>query len=211
MAQKKIVDVELGSVFSGDPMVENYVAKTKSLVVKNDDNGFARVVLETETVPCESLGGAQQFVANAEKDIASNLSVVAHPYLIYSVQSLDNSLHPCRSVYVKYGIVEPLGFRGRMPVILPNGRTTLRYDASSTGERETEWLSGSDVPKIKFQNVPDNVRLPDSWHDVSAKYAFIDCAFFFEEPEFARAFRDEMLVQQALRRYMFYKKIEKTW
>ena len=211
MAQERFVDVELGSVFSGEPLVEKYVAKIKSLIIKHDDCSDAGVALETKDIPCKDLGDAQDFILNTQKDINNNLGIVANPYLIYSVQSLDNVLHPCRSVYVKYGVVVPLGYRGHVPVMMPNKYTSVRYDASCTGLRETEWVIPDSAPKLKFQDVPDGIRLPDSWYGKPAKYAFVDSVFFFEEPEFAREFRDEMLMQQALRRYMFYKKIEKTW
>ncbi|MBR4507812.1 MAG: hypothetical protein IKP24_04775 [Alphaproteobacteria bacterium] len=211
MSYERFVDVELGSVFSGEPLVEKYVVKIKSLIIKHDDCSDAGVVLETKDIPSKDLDVAQDFVSGVKQDINNNLGIVANPYLIYSVQSLDNMLHPCRSVYVKYGVVVPLDYRGRVPVMTPNKCTVVRYDASCTGLRETEWMSLGNTPKLKFQDVPDDIQLPNSWDGKPAKYAFIDSAFFFEETKFAREFRDEMLMQQALRRYVFYKKIEKTW
>lgn len=212
MVQEKVVSVELGSVFSSNPVVENYVARVKSLKMQGIDNVGTMVVINETDVPCENLVAAQNFVQEKQQEISQNLSEVANPYLIYSVKSEDNILHPCRSVYVKYGIVVPSGFRGRVPLISPHKHTSIRYEANCTGLREVEWLTGGNISNIQFQcSLDDTGRLPKSWCGKPIKYAFVDCAVFFEETDFARAFRDEMLMQQALRRYVLYGKIEKTW
>lgn len=212
MAQEKVVGVELNSVFSGNPVVENYVARVKSLAVENRYNLGPVVFVNEKDVPCENLVAAQKFIDEKQQEIVKNLNEVANPYLIYSVKSEDNILHPCRSVYVKYGIVVPMAYQDLVPVILPEKHTSIRYDVNCTGLREVEWLTPDNKPRVKFNLAPDDeVQLPASWRGKPAKYAFMDCAFFFEEVDFARAFRDEMLMQCALRRYALYGKIEKTW
>lgn len=212
MVQEKVVGVELGSVFSGEPVVENYLARVKSLKMQGIDNVGTMVVIDETDVSCENLVAAQKFMDEKQQEITKNLSGVANPYLIYDVHSEDNILHPCQSVYVKYGIIVPSGFRDRVPVIEPYKYTSIRYDKNSTGLREVVWLTPGNTPKLKFQYAPDaDVQLPKSWHGKPIKYAFVDCAVFFEEIDFARAFRDEMLMQRALRLYALYGKLEKTW
>ena len=213
MAQEKIVDIEFGSVFSGEPLVEKYIVKTASLgLQKTNDAAGVKPILNVKEIPFDSTESALAFVKEKRKDMDDNLSTVANPYLIYSVKSEDNILHPCNSVYVKYGIIMPSAcIDKKVPLILPKKHTSIRYDADCSGLREVTWLSSGNLPKIQFQAVPDNVRLPNSWLGKSAQYAFVDCVFFFDEPDLARDFRDDMLIQQALRRYLFYKKIEKSW
>lgn len=213
MVQEKIVNVECGAVFLGTPLREMYIAKTTSIVIQKSvhDNGV-RCVLNTVDIQFENQDAAQQFAQEKQQEISANLSSVANPYLVYSVQAEDNLLHPCRSVYVKYGIIMPTVFNKSVPVILPKKHTSIRYDATCTGLRDVQWIScGGKLPDLQFQVMPENVKLPIPLSDQRAKYAFLNCAFFFEEAEFAQDFRNEMLMQQALRRYALYKKIEKSW
>ena len=211
MAQEKIVDVEFGSVFSGEPLVEKYVVKTVSLgLQKTNDAAGIKPVLNVIETQFDSTESALAFAKEKRKDMDDNLSTVANPYLIYSVKAEDNILHPCRSVYVKYGIIVPdTYFDKKVPLIFPKKHTSIRYGADCGGLREVTWLTPGNHPQIKFQCVPDDVKLPNSWLGKPAQYAFVDCVFFFDE--FAQSFRDDMLIQQALRRYLFYKKVEKTW
>ena len=212
MAQEKIVDVELGSVFSGKPLVEKYTVKTASVGLEKINNVGMKPTLNIKETQFETPESALAFAKEKREDVANNLSIVANPYLIYTVKSEDNILHPCSSVYVKYGIVVPSTYFNKVPLIFPEKYTSIRYDADCSGLHEVAWLTPGNRPQIKFQvGVPDNVKLPSSWLGKSALYAFVDCVFFFEEPELARDFRDDMLIQQALRRYLFYKKVEKTW
>ena len=62
MAQEKIVDVEFGSVFSGEPLVENYVVKTVSLgLQKTNDAAGIKPILNVIETQCDNIESALSF------------------------------------------------------------------------------------------------------------------------------------------------------
>ena len=211
MTQKKLVSAELNPVFAGNSLV-NTVKTTHIDMMKSEKTGDLECVLKTDYNKFDTDDAAQQFAREKQAQASENLSVVANPYLIYSVHTENNKLMLFRSVYMKYGIVASImEYTDKVPIIVPKKSTTIRYGADCTGLCNAEWISNGCVPNVQFEFRSNGVRSPKGvWRD-NCKYAFIDCAVFFEEPEFAQAFRDEMLMQQALRRYISYGKIQKGW
>lgn len=210
MSQERIVDVQVNrSLWQGGKKSEEYKVKLDYIALEKQPCGM-KCVLKNKEIPCKTEKQAFDLESKYSIDIQNNLNTVANPYLVYSVQCQDDGIHPCSGVYVKYGILLPGYYTKKIPVIIPKKCTTIRYDAECTGLREAKWMSLDRMPEIKSEYKPDDVKLPKGF-DKKCRYVFLNCGFFFEESDFARAFRDEMLMQQALRRYALYGKIEKTW
>ena len=209
--QEKIVGVQINrSIWVDNKKDEEYEVKLDSIVLEKHSCG-PKCVLNTKEIKCKTEKQAFDLELKHHMEIQNNLNSVANPYLIYSVQCNDDGVRPCSSVYVKYGILLPEYYPNKIPMIIPEKCTTIRYDAQCTGLRETQWMTSDQMPKIKPTYMPDDIKLPQRLSDKSFAYMFMNCGFYFEESDFARAFRDDMLIQQALRRYALYGKIEKTW
>jgi len=210
MANEKVVDLQVRQVFNKNLTEELYQVRKDTIVLAKHANE-TKCVLKIEEIPCQTEKQAFDLELKHHVEIQNNLNSVANPYLVYSVQCNDDGVHPCSSVYVKYGIVLPGYCPHKIPLIIPKKCTTIRYGAESTGLHETQWTTPDKMPKIKPDYMPNDIKLPQRLSNQSFAYIFMDCGFFFEESDFARAFRDEMLMQQALRRYALYGKVEKTW
>ena len=209
--QEKIVGVQINrSIWVDNKKDEEYEVKLDSIVLEKHSCG-PKCVLNTKEIKCKTEKQAFDLELKHHMEIQNNLNSVANPYLIYSVQCNDDGVRPCSSVYVKYGILLPGYYPNKIPMIIPKKCTTIRYDAQCTGLCETQWMTSDQMPKIKPTYMPDDIKLPQRLSDKSFAYVFMNCGFYFEESDFARAFRDDMLIQQALRRYALYGKIEKTW
>lgn len=209
--QEKIVGVQVNkTLWQDNKKNEEYKVTLNSIVLENHHCG-PKCILKQKEIPCKTEKQAFDLELKHHTEIQNNLNSVANPYLVYCVQCNDDGVHPCSSVYVKYGILLPGYYPNKIPMIIPKKCTTIRYDAECTGLREIQWMTSDRMPKIKPTYMPDDIKLPQRLSGKSFAYMFMNCGFFFEEPDFARAFRDEMLMQQALRRYTLYGKIEKTW
>ena len=211
MVKEKIVNFQINkAIWQDGKRSEEYKVRLDSIVLEKHSCG-QKCVLKTKEILCKTEKQAFDLELKYHKEIQNNLNTVANPYLVYNVQCNDDGVRPCSSVYVKYGILLPGYYPDRIPMIIPKKCTTIRYDAQCTGLRETQWMISDQAPKIKPTYMPEDIKLPQRFLNKSFAYVFMDCGFYFEESEFARAFRDDMLMQQALRRYALYGKIEKTW